>query len=422
MNVDEIRVKINQLYLWDGYQREAALRQLSGCFEPSLFPHLLRKLSDYVQVNRHLAARHLLEWAERSDCADLCITYFLDIEAIKGRIRIVGEIEDILMDKIHQNLDKVKLVLLSKQGKLSRALFNYAQSKQLIIESELLDIAKNANDQWLRRYWINFALQQNEDFLKSEFRLSKYVDVKKVLLNRLLELDALDNEILMIALNSANLSIIDFAIFVLKSRDFDFNEYFIQFQNNQLESGSVKKCLLQMLILEWNKQDFYLYIDNLNDKSILFMILYRALKMKYISLGEVINLFYRKQLKLPFYLLQKIAKLSTELKEIDELYLLTTTPISFVQRLEFSENLSFWDKVEWLIHIEKYCQTEDEKDVLRDSIKIVLNLAKYQYYSPLWKKDDKEIYWILFQNMGNVLNLVHIYPQEYENLKKLITK
>lgn len=422
MNIDEIRVKINQLYLWDGYQREAALRQLSGCFEPSLFPHLLRKLSDYVQVNRHLAARHLLEWAERSDCADLCITYFLDIEAIKGRIRIVGEIEDILMDKIHQNLDKVKLVLLSKQGKLSRALFNYAQSKQLIIESELLDIAKNANDQWLRRYWINFALQQNEDFLKSEFRLSKYVDVKKVLLNRLLELDALDNEILMIALNSANLSIIDFAIFVLKSRDFDFNEYFIQFQNNQLENGSVKKCLLQMLILEWNKQDFYLYIDNLNDKSILFMILYRALKMKYISLGEVINLFYRKQLKLPFYLLQKIAKLSTELKEIDELYLLTTTPISFVQRLEFSENLSFWDKMEWLIHIEKYCQTDDEKDVLRDSIKIVLNLAKYQYYSPLWKKDDKKIYWILFQNMGNVLNLVHIYPQEYENLKKLITK
>ncbi|WP_342370887.1 hypothetical protein [Acinetobacter sp. D009] len=415
-------MKINQLYLWDGYQREAALRQLSGCFEPSLFPHLLRKLSDYVQVNRHLAARHLLEWAERSDCADLCITYFLDIEAIKGRIRIVGEIEDILMDKIHQNLDKVKLVLLSKQGKLSRALFNYAQSKQLIIESELLDIAKNANDQWLRRYWINFALQQNEDFLKSEFRLSKYVDVKKVLLNRLLELDALDNEILMIALNSANLSIIDFAIFVLKSRDFDFNEYFIQFQNNQLENGSVKKCLLQMLILEWNKQDFYLYIDNLNDKSILFMILYRALKMKYISLGEVINLFYRKQLKLPFYLLQKIAKLSTELKEIDELYLLTTTPISFVQRLEFSENLSFWDKVEWLIHIEKYCQTDDEKDVLRDSIKILLNLAKYQYYSPLWKKDDKKIYWILFQNMGNVLNLVHIYPQEYENLKKLITK
>ncbi|WP_391486175.1 hypothetical protein [Acinetobacter pittii] len=415
-------MKINQLYLWDGYQREVALRQLSGCFEPSLFPHLLRKLSDYVQVNRHLAARHLLEWAERSDCADLCITYFLDIEAIKGRIRIVGEIEDILMDKIHQNLDKVKLVLLSKQGKLSRALFNYAQSKQLIIESELLDIAKNANDQWLRRYWINFALQQNEDFLKSEFRLSKYVDVKKVLLNRLLELDALDNEILMIALNSANLSIIDFAIFVLKSRDFDFNEYFIQFQNNQLENGSVKKCLLQMLILEWNKQDFYLYIDNLNDKSILFMILYRALKMKYISLGEVINLFYRKQLKLPFYLLQKIAKLSTELKEIDELYLLTTTPISFVQRLEFSENLSFWDKVEWLIHIEKYCQTNDEKDVLRDSIKILLNLAKYQYYSPLWKKDDKKIYWILFQNMGNVLNLVHIYPQEYENLKKLITK
>lgn len=422
MNIEQLQTKISQLYSWDGYEREAALRQLSGCFEPALFPHLLRKLSDYVQVNRHLAASHLLEWTKRSDCADLCITYFLDVEAIKRRIRIVGEIEDILMDKIHQNLGQVKLVLLSKQGKLSRALFNYVQSKQLIIESELLDIAKNANDQWIRHYWINFALTQNIDFLKSEFRQSKYVDVKKALLNRLLELDALNNEILMIALNSANLSIVDLAIFVLKSRDFDFNKYFMQFQNNQLESGSVKKCLLQMLILEWNKEDFYLYIDKLNDNSILFMILYKALKIKYISLDEVISLLYRNKLKLPFYLLQKIAKLSTELKEVDELYSLTTAPISFVQRLEFSENLSFWAKVEWLIHIEKYCQTDEEKDVLKDSVRILLNLAKYQYYPPLWKKEDKEIYWILFQNMGNILNLVDIYQQEYENLKKLITK
>ncbi|ENY5760978.1 hypothetical protein ACF0NK_003823, partial [Acinetobacter baumannii] len=159
--------------------------------------------------------------------------------------------------------------------------------------------------------WINFAVKQNLDFLKSEFRQSKYVDVKKVLLNRLLELDALDNEILMIALNSKYLSIVDFAIFVLKDRNFDFNNYFIQFQNNALENTSVKRCLLQMLILEWNKEDFYLYIDKLNDKSILFMILYKALKIKYISLDEVVSLFYRKQLKLPFYLLQKIAKLST---------------------------------------------------------------------------------------------------------------
>ncbi|EOY9236366.1 hypothetical protein ACQFZ3_003724, partial [Acinetobacter baumannii] len=158
--------------------------------------------------------------------------------------------------------------------------------------------------------WINFAVKQNLDFLKSEFRQSKYVDVKKVLLNRLLELDALDNEILMIALNSKYLSIVDFAIFVLKDRNFDFNNYFIQFQNNALENTSVKRCLLQMLILEWNKEDFYLYIDKLNDKSILFMILYKALKIKYISLDEVVSLFYRKQLKLPFYLLQKIAKLS----------------------------------------------------------------------------------------------------------------
>ncbi|MDC5561570.1 hypothetical protein NRA62_15855, partial [Acinetobacter baumannii] len=68
----------------------------------------------------------------------------------------------------------------------------------------------------------------------------------------------------MIALNSKYLSIVDFAIFVLKDRNFDFNNYFIQFQNNTLENTSVKRCLLQMLILEWKKEDFYLYIDKLN--------------------------------------------------------------------------------------------------------------------------------------------------------------
>lgn len=422
MNIEQLKSKINQLYSWDGYQREAALRQLSGCFEPSLFPHLLRKLSDYVQINRQLAALHLLAWARRPDCTDLCINYFLDVDAIKGRIRIVGEVEDVLMDKIHQNLDKVKLVLLSKQGKLSRALFKYIQSKQLISELELLELAKNANDQWIRRYWIKFALQQKEDFLKLEFCQSRYVDVKKVLLNRLLELDALDNDILMVALNSSHLSIIDFAIFVLKNHDFDFNNYFIQFQNNESEKGDIKKYLLQMLILKWNKQDFYLCIDKLNDKSILFMILYKGLKSHYISMEEVINLLYRKQFHPPFYLLQKIACLSTELREVDELYSLSVTPISFLQRLEFCENLSFWGKVEWLIHIEKYCKADEEREVLRESVKGILNLVKYQYYSPLWKKDDKEIYWILFYNMGNILNLIDIYPLEYENLKKLIIK
>jgi len=322
------------------------------------------------------------------------------------------------MDKIHQNLHKVKLVLLSKQGKLSRALFNYIQYKQLIAESDLLSIAKNANDQWVRYYWVKFALQQKEDFLKSEFRQSKYVDVKKVLLNRLLELDALDSDILIVALNSSHLSIIDFAIFVLKSRDFDFNSYFMQFQNIVLERGNIKKYLLQMLILKWNKQDFYLYMDKLNDKSILFMILYKALKSNYISMSEVINLLYRKQLKLPFYLLQKIASLSSELKEVDELYSLSSTPISFLQRLEFYENLTFWGRVEWLIHIEKYCQKDEEKDVLKEWVKMTLGLVKYQYYSPVWKKEDKEIYWILFNNMGIVLNLLDVYPKEYENLKK----
>lgn len=118
MTLEQLQQSINQLYWWDGHERQAALERLSNCYEPILFPHLLRKLSDYVPINRQLAAQHLLIWVERPEGADLCIDYFLDVYAIQKRIRIVGEVEDVLVNKVAQNLDKVKSILQLKQGKL----------------------------------------------------------------------------------------------------------------------------------------------------------------------------------------------------------------------------------------------------------------------------------------------------------------
>lgn len=88
MLIEKFQTRINELYSYSGYERQAALNALADCFEPMLFSHLLVKLSDYVAVNRQLAAQHLLRWAERPEISTLCIDYFLDLLAIKKRIRL----------------------------------------------------------------------------------------------------------------------------------------------------------------------------------------------------------------------------------------------------------------------------------------------------------------------------------------------
>lgn len=423
MNSEQLQLFINQLYWCDGYQREAALRRLNGCFESTLFPHLLRKLSDYVPINRKLAAQHLLIWVERPEGADLCIEYFLDVYAIQKRVRIVGEVEDVLVDKVAQNLDKVKSILLFKQGKLSRALFDYAKKNQLFTDIELLEISKLAHDQRIRLNWINFIVQQEASCLKQEFIQTRYFDVKKVILYKLFEMGELDIKLLLAAFNSSCLSIMDFSIFALKKQDFDFYNYFYEMRLLVLPNEKVKSCLLQMVLLKWDKQDFYFFIGKLGDESSLFMILYKALKSGYILSSEVVDLLYRKQVKLPFYLLGKfVGRGGFQPQEVDELYHLSNDPISLTQRLNIYGSLSFWDKFEYLTILWKYCSIQEEKDTLKERVEDLLNLVKYQYYAPVWTKDNKDKGVILFEAMGNEYKLMPHYHEEYQQLKRLIFK
>ena len=126
--MENLNAMIEQLYVRDGRQREIALKTIAHCYEPELFPHLLLKLSDYVAINRKLAAQHLLRWSERSEISYLCVDYFLDLIAIKERIRLADHIEDILFDKINSQLEYVRQIIEGKQGKLSRALFDAAKN------------------------------------------------------------------------------------------------------------------------------------------------------------------------------------------------------------------------------------------------------------------------------------------------------
>lgn len=423
MTPDKLQKYINQLYWYDGYEREAALKHLKGCFEPILFPHLLRKLSDYVPINRKLAAQHLLRWVDRPECIDLCLDYFLDIYAIHKRIRIVGEIEDILMRKISQNLDKVKPVLRFKQGKLSRTLYNYLLDKKLLSELELVEIAQFANDQGIRKYWISFVVKQDVVFIKQQLIQTQYADVKKAILYELQQRGELDEVILLQALNSQYLSIIDIAIYELKQRNFDFSKYFEKFLiPSSLTEQKVRLGLMQMLLLKWDKQDFYSLIKLLNQPSVLFVVLYKAMKLEYFDLNEVVKVLEEKQLRLPFYLLRKFILLERiQPRQLDNLYQFSNEQLGIAKRLEACDHFSFWNKFDWLICLWKYGHTNREKQILVEKVKELLSEVQYQYYKPIWTNEEKSERGALFATFCQVFNLTKQYQVECEKVQELLT-
>ncbi|MCH7396106.1 hypothetical protein MMP66_17810 [Acinetobacter dispersus] len=422
MSPEELQRCINQLYWWDGYEREAALKQLKGCFEPDLFPHLLRKLSDYVPINRQLAAQHLLVWSERPECIDICIDYFLDVYAIQERIRIVGEIDDILMGKIAQNLDKVKPVLRFKQGKLSRTLYRYLLDKKILSELELVGIAQYAKDQGIRKYWILFVVKQDVAFIKQQLMQTQYADVKKAILYELQQQGELNEVILLQALNSQYLSIIDIAIYELKQRDFDFFEYFRRLLIGlALTEQEVRLGLMQMLLLKWDKQDFYSLIKFLNQPSVLFVVLYKAMKLEYFDLDEVVKVLEEKQLRLPFYLLRKFILLDRiQPRQLDHLYQFSNEQLGIAQRLEAYDHFSFWNRFDWLICLWKYCHTHIEKQILKEKVEVLLSEVKHQYYRPIWTKEDRLKRAALFATFCQIYSLTEQYMQECKRIQELL--
>lgn len=422
MSLKELKPVIHQLYSFNGYEREAALKQLKQCFEPELFPHLLIRLSDYVLINRQLAAQHLMVWAERVEFADLCVDFFLYITAAKNRVRKVKEIDDLISSKIATNLDKIKLILKSKQGRLTRSLFYYILTEGLIHENELLTIAKNAPDQVIRSYWTNFLLKQNSDFLIFHFEETRYIDIKKIILNRLFCNNELNIDILISALISSNISLMDFAIFILKKQNFDFSSYFKKLKFSELDENKIKIHLFQMIFLNWDKQDFYLCIYKLNNKSMLLTVLIRGLKEKYISMKDFLDLVFRKDIKLQYNVLAKILRVSDKLEEMDDLYNLIYPQVDFCQRLEIYEDLSFWDKIYWLTILWKYCDLGNDENILKIKIIGILENTVYQYYSPAWEREKRERGWILFQAMRYKLNLIDFYENEYGKIKDLLLK
>ena len=70
----------------------------------------------------------------------------------------------------------------------------------------------------------------------------------------------------------------------------------------------------------------------------------------------------------------------------------------------------------------RYCRIQEEKHILKEKVEELLNLVKYQYYAPIWKKDNKDRAVILFEAMMNEYNLMSYYRQEYQQLTKILLK
>ncbi|MBF7693654.1 hypothetical protein [Acinetobacter pollinis] len=422
MDSQDIELAINTLYSYSGYEREASLRRLQGCFEEKLFSHLLIRLSDYVPINQQLAAEHLLLWCEKDNGSNLCIQYFLDIYAIQYRVRAVKEVSDALKYKISEKMDEVKLIIKTQQGALSRTLFDYILEKSLIDNAELLYLSENASDYYIRKYWISSLLSStnNVPLLEKSFKQAKYVDVQKAIVHHMYDLGELSINFLIDILNSRYFTIIEFAIFVLKNRNFDFNKYFSEEFEKNLSQKSIKNHLLKIIILNLDKREFYLYFRKLSNKQIITSVLYRALKVKYLSLSEIVSLVHDKKIGIPWSLIKKIFKIDCDLIYIDELSSVSTSKIDLNNRLEIYYDLSFWGRIEWLTLIWKYCNTKDDYVILKNYVIDLLEVVKYEYYPPFWTKEKKQACWIIFSNIGIVLNISEDFKEPYLKIKTFL--
>ena len=289
-----IQTLITQLNHSNGYIRERTLRQLQTCFEPALFPHLIERLSDYVEINRILAYEHFKLWRIQPNFTTLFLKYFSEISAIQHRIRYVDELDSLLFDQVIQNLDEIKPLILKQTGHLSRALYRSLKDQQKI------ELAEHAIDPVIRRDWINYTLQQDMHFIENEFINTKYIDVKKAILQFLITKEDYHSFIFVEALKIPNFAILDLSTFALKKQNFDFDHYISQL------GSSPKLKLYLIILLKYNETVFFEALEEIRDKNLVFSLLLKALRFNYITRSSAVSFLKKCHFKYQYNSLKKL--------------------------------------------------------------------------------------------------------------------
>ena len=407
---------------YDGYARQRTLEHLKDCYEQELFPALLFRLSDYIEINRELAAQHFQRWSQRPEFTQLCIDHFLQIAAVQQRVRTVPEIENLLLNTVAKNKDYLQHTVSSEQGQLPRVLLTYIVEHQWIEQEQLLELSKVAKDQIVRKFWLDHIIQnESAQKLLFELKYSQFRDVQYHLFDVLYQRKILNTDDILDLWHSRFLSVMDYAYFALRQQNFDFENYFNHHPIKLLSSQQAKIRAYQWVLFKGEQAQFFEIIEKIEIISIANALVLFALKQNFIQLYQYLDYFTLTQQKLLSHQFFKAKAYSTTQPTLDELeqYLqLTTADISFEHRLNLTQNYDLWDQVYWFVTQQKYVQTEEEQQNFDDQVKYRLQFLHYRIYPPRWtvvQKDEMKQHLPIFAQK---------YPEIFNemDIKKMLDK
>ncbi|RLZ11352.1 hypothetical protein EAH57_02525 [Acinetobacter sp. 2JN-4] len=407
---------------YDGYTRQRTLEHLKDCYDQTLFPALLFRLSDYVEINRNLAAQHIQRWSQHPEFSQLCLSYFLEIAAVQQRVRTVPDIENLLLNEVAKNQEYLQRILISEQGQLPRVLLAYIKRYQWIESQQLLELCKNAKDQLVRKFWLAHIIKnESEQTLVFELKHSKFREVKYHLFDVLYQRQILNSEDVIELWHSRFLSVMDYAYFVLRQQKFDFQEYFNQHPIELLNSQQAKIRAYQWILFKGDQAQFFKIISKIETQQITNALVLYAVKQKFIQFDQYLSYLQSTQQKLLPYQFFKAKIYSGTQPTLDDLvqYIqLLKENISLEQRLSLTQNYDLWDQVYWFVTQEPYIQSEREQQNFDYEVKCRLQFLHYETYPPRWTVGQKG-------EMKQHLPLfVQKYPEIFEEMgvKKVLEK
>ena len=385
---------MQRLLAWNGHHRQDALEQLADCYETVLFPMLLKRLSDYVPINREMSAQHLVRWSERTDFSDLCVQYFEDVVAIQKRIRIVDAVEDLLLRKTSENLIAIENVFLKQQGKRPRLFLDYIQRYAWLDQIALLAWCERAKDQRVRGYWLNHLIAMDDvEALKTALYSTPYRNIKMKLLPILYEKNAFSVQEYLLFLQQSSLSIMDFAIFALKKQNFDFVQYFNQQPFAHLTVQHQRLRLYQWVLLQFAQDAFICMLRQISQQHLQFSVLTFARNQGYLSSVDYLYHYVDLGGQLTVETLRAFHQKERNKLSPDDLSVICRTlctTFTFSELMLFAQDYTYWDQFLWLLHHQKAIQTAEEHTYFLEQFCLLIREGQYQYYPPAWQQEAKQ--------------------------------
>lgn len=419
-SLSEFEKSLLRLRSYDGYIRQAVLEDLKECFDPELFPHLLWRLNDYVEINQKLAIDHVQRWAVRPEFSAVCAQYFLEIAALQKRLRVNLDVFYLLLASIRNNKLYLAENLTQKQGRLPRVILAFILEYQWLGDDELMHLCERANDQMVRKHWLEQIMQTgSEQQLASILKTARQKDVQYTLFNALWNKNVLTVHDLIEVWHSPYLAVMDYADFVLRQNHFDFDQYFQEYPIQDLSQKCIRLRAYQWVIRQGSITEFFNIIHALDHKAIANAIMQFALKRKYINFEQFIDYYQNTEQKLTFHGFLKIRQIGDQLfglKELESMIAGMDEPIPLLQRLELADGYNRWEQLYWYALQWNCIHNENEQNIFDAHVQRQLWRLDDAIYPPHWSLHQK-------RNLEHVLpKMIQRYPEIFagQNVHKIL--